>query len=194
MIITQSIICVSGWGGGESKNKREQNIPELEGVQELVGFLEVRTASVDFVDEIFNADDVGLAQNLGDDVVVGQRDTLLVDFAMAALVDKVGDGLEGGGTISDVGLDATEHSHGSVVDTEEDTVVELAKTQELEDLLGLGSHSHDTSDTDDKEDLSFGFDVEVTGVLGLTLHADSGTFGISGGKVEKKMLAIWHGC
>ena len=45
--------------------------PELEGPQEVVGFLEVGTASVDFVDQILNADDAVLAESLLDDLVVG---------------------------------------------------------------------------------------------------------------------------
>jgi hypothetical protein len=66
-----------------------------------------------------------------------------------------------------------------VVDTEKDTVVELTKTEELENFLSFGVHSHDTSDADDKDDLGFRFNVEVFAVLGLTLHADGGALSIS---------------
>lgn len=130
------------------------------------------------MDEIFHADDVLVTKSFADDVVVGQSDSLLVDFTKTTFVDEFGGGLESRSAVSDVGLDATEHGHGSVVDFEEDTVVKLTETEKLEDFLGLGVHSHDTSDADNKDDLGGGCNVEVTVVLGLTLHADGGTLGV----------------
>ena len=46
------------------------------------------------VDEVLNADDVVLAEHLLDDGVVGERDALLVDLAVAALVDQLSDRFE----------------------------------------------------------------------------------------------------
>ena len=51
---------------------------ELEWPQEVVGFLEVGTNSGDLVDQILHWDDSVLAQNLFDDCVVGDGDSLLV--------------------------------------------------------------------------------------------------------------------
>lgn len=155
-----------------------ERVAEFEGPQEVVGFFEGRTASVDFMNEIFNADDVVFAQSIGDDVVVGQSNSLLVDLTVTTFVDQVGDGLERRGTVSDVRFNTTKHSHGGVVDSEEDTVVELTETKKLKNFLGLGVHSHDTSDADNKDNLGFGFNVEVAVVLGLTFHADGSAFGI----------------
>ena len=58
---------------------------ELEWPQEVVGFLEVGTDSIDLVDQVFNANDSGLAQNLFDDGVAGEWDSLLVDLTISSL-------------------------------------------------------------------------------------------------------------
>ena len=58
--------------------------------------LEVGANSDDLVDEILNGEDVVLAESFLDDSVVGKGNTLLVDLAVTALVDKFADGLEVG--------------------------------------------------------------------------------------------------
>ena len=123
------------------------------------------------MNEVFNADDVLGSEGVRNDVVVGQGDALLVNLTVTTFVDEVRDGLEGGLTVGDVGLDATEHGHGGVVDFEKDSVVKLTQAQKTHDAPGLGVHAHDTADTDDKEDLGFRRNVEVAGVLSLALHA-----------------------
>ena len=52
-----------------------------------------------------HADDAELAEDLLDDGVVGERDALLVDLAVTALVDDVADGLERRVTVGHVRLD-----------------------------------------------------------------------------------------
>ena len=44
--------------------------------------------------EIFDGEDVVLAESLLDDGVVRERDTLLVNLAVAALVNELTDGLQ----------------------------------------------------------------------------------------------------
>lgn len=56
--------------------------------------LEVRASSEDFVDEVLHGDDVVCLERGLDNAVVGERDTLLVDLAVAALVNKLPDGLQ----------------------------------------------------------------------------------------------------
>lgn len=51
----------------------------------------MRADGVDLVDEVLNTDDTVLAENLLDELVVGQRDALLVDFEVSALVDELAD-------------------------------------------------------------------------------------------------------
>ena len=71
-------------------------VGELERPEEVVGLLEVRASGEDLVDEIFDGEDVVLAEGLLDDLVVGKGDALLVDLSVAALVDKLTDGLQVG--------------------------------------------------------------------------------------------------
>lgn len=120
-------------------------VGELEGPQEVGGLLEVGADGVDLVDEILNADNAVLAEVLLDDLVVGEGETLAVDLAVTALVDKLTDGLEVGVTVGDVGVDDGEHLSGSLVQADKDTVVDLEKTQQLQDLAGLGSDLVDTA-------------------------------------------------
>ena len=68
---------------------------QFERPQEVVGFLEVVSAAIDFVDQILNAFDVVLAQVLLNHVVVGDGDSLLVDLTIAPLVNQLFDGLSG---------------------------------------------------------------------------------------------------
>ena len=73
---------------------------ELEWPQEVVGSLEVGSASDDFVNEALNAGDStgdvsGLvfgAKGVGDDAVVSEWDSASVDLSIASLVDELADG------------------------------------------------------------------------------------------------------
>ena len=56
--------------------------------------LEVGASSDDLVHEIFNREDIILGEGLLNHSVVGQRNTLLVNLAVATLVDEFSDGLE----------------------------------------------------------------------------------------------------
>ena len=58
--------------------------------------LEVGANSEDLVHEILNREDVVLAESLFNNLVVGEGNTLLVDLAVAALVDQLANGLQVG--------------------------------------------------------------------------------------------------
>ena len=58
--------------------------------------LEVGASSEDLVNEILDGEDVMLAKRGLNDLVVGEGNALLVDLAVAALVDQLADGLEVG--------------------------------------------------------------------------------------------------
>jgi len=51
------------------------------------------TAGVDFVDQVFNADDTVLVEFTLDDAVVSEGDSLSVDFTETSLVKEVRNGL-----------------------------------------------------------------------------------------------------
>jgi len=113
-----------------------------------------------------------MTKGLLNDSIVRERDTLLVDLSVSTLVDEFTDGLQVGGTVSDVGLDQLKHLSSGVGETKEDTVVDLEKTEQLEDLAGLGSDVVDTLDTDNEDKLGLGGNVEVTVGLGLATETD----------------------
>lgn len=120
-------------------------VAELEGPEEVGGLLEVGADSEDLVDEILHADDAVLAEGLLDNGVVSDGDALLVDLSVSALVDELTDGLEVGVAVGDPGLDDLEHLSGGLGDLDEDAVVDLEETEELEDLAGLGGNLVDTA-------------------------------------------------
>jgi hypothetical protein len=121
-------------------------VRELEGPEEVVGLLEVGANGVDLVDQILHADNAVLAKVLLNDLVVGERDTLLVDLSVTTLVDELTDALEVGVTVSDVGVDDGQHLLGSLGEADEGTVVDLDQTEKLQDLAGLRSNLVDTAD------------------------------------------------
>ena len=119
-------------------------VGELEGPEEVVGLLEVGADGVDLVDQVFHADNAILAEVLLNELVVGKGNALLVDLSVATLVDELTDGLEVGVTVGDEGVDNGQHLLGGLGETDEDTVVDLEQTEELQDLAGLGSDLVDT--------------------------------------------------
>jgi len=68
---------------------------QLKWPKEVVGLLEVRTTSNNLMNEILNAQDIMLTKRVLDDLVVGQRNALLVDSSETTLVDQVADGFVG---------------------------------------------------------------------------------------------------
>ena len=119
-------------------------VGELEGPEEVVGLLEVGANGVDLVNQVFHADNAVLAEVLLNDLVVGKSNALLVDLSVATLVDELTDSLEVGVTVGDVGVDNSQHLLGGLGETDEDTVVDLEQTEELQDLAGLRSDLVDT--------------------------------------------------
>ena len=156
----------------ELLNEATSGASELEGPEEARGLSEVRSRGENLVDDILNADEAIFAERSLDDAVVSDGNALLVDVGETALVDELADGLEGGVAESDVGLDNAEHLKNGLGQTDEDTIVELAQAQELQDLAGLGAHVVDTADTDHESDLSLGLHEERTGVLSITTSLD----------------------
>jgi hypothetical protein len=65
---------------------------ELEGPEEGGDLLEVGAGGGELVDDVLDRDDAVLAERLFDNLVVGERDALLVDLAISALEDELADG------------------------------------------------------------------------------------------------------
>jgi len=127
---------------------------------------------VDLVDEILHADDAVLTEVLLNDGVVGQRDPLPVDLTVTTLVHKLPDGLEVGVTVGHKRLNDLQHLNGGLAQTNEDTIVDLEKTEQLEGLALLGVNLVDTLDPDNKGKLGLAGDVEVALLLGGPVKSD----------------------
>ena len=119
-------------------------IAQLERPQEVARLLEIRPHSIEFMNQILHAHDTVFAQVILDDLVIGQGDTLLVDLAVTTLVDEFTDGLEAWVAVGDVGFDDLEHFRRGFGQADEDAVVDLEETEELEGFAGFGCHFGDT--------------------------------------------------
>ena len=159
--------------GGESSLR----VGKLEWPQEVVGLLEVRSDSVDLVDEVGGALDTDISESLSDNSIGSDRDALLVDLSESTLVDKLLDGGTRWVSVGDVRFDQSKHTDGGLVQSDEGSVVELTKAEELHDLLGLGGNSDNTADSDNQSDLRLGRDEEASVGLGLAAVGDGGLLG-----------------
>ena len=110
---------------------------EFEGPQEIVSFLEFRTASDNFVDQVFNTDDSVLSKGFLNNFVIGKRNSASVDLSIASLVDKLPNGLACGVTISNIRFNLSDHVNGSFIEFNKSTIMELSQSEELQNLLAL---------------------------------------------------------
>ena len=147
-------------------------VGQLERPEEVASLFEVGADGVDLVNQILHTDDAVLAEVLLNDGVVGEGNALLVDLSVTALVDKLLDGLQVGVTVGDPGLDDLEHLGGGLGDTDEDTVVDLEKTEELESLALLGVDLVDTLDASNEDELGLGGDIVAALGLGDASETD----------------------
>lgn len=135
---------------------------ELEGPQEVGALLEVRADGVDLVDQIFDANDTLGAERLLDNLVVRERNALLVHLTVATLVDELSNALQVRVTEHDVRFHLAELVKRRLVRLHEDTVVDLAQTQELKNLLRLRVDVVKTAEAHHEDELILGFDIETT--------------------------------
>jgi len=147
-------------------------VRQLEWPQEVAGLLEVGADGVDLVDQILHAHHAVLAKVVLDELVVGEWDALLVDLAVAALIDELANGLEVGVAEGDVRVDDGEHLRRGFRKADEDTVVDLEETEELEDLARLRSDFVDTLDTDNEDQFGLSRNIERTFLLAQAGQAD----------------------
>jgi hypothetical protein len=129
----------------------------------------MRSAGVNFIDQIFNADDSEFSEGSLDDLIGSKRDSLLVDLSVSSLVDHFRDGGSSGESESDKRLDLLDHVEGGSVDSDKGGVVDLSKSEQLEDLFDLRSQMVDTSDSDDKDGLGFSGNEERSAGSGGSL-------------------------
>lgn len=113
-------------------------------------------ALFNLVDDIFHADDFfPLEDGLNHGVI--QPLSAATNFPVPTLGDQLPDGCGIGEAPSDPRGGNAEHVHCRFVQTDEDTIEDLAQTKELQNLLGLGGHVVNTANTDNKGNFWFGF-------------------------------------
>jgi hypothetical protein len=122
-------------------------VAELEWPQEVGSLLEVGPNSEDLVDQILNADNAILAEAAFNESIVGESNALLVNLSISTLVDELADGLKVGVSVGNPWLDDLQHLKCGLGHANEDTVVDLEKTKELENLSGLWCNLVDTVTT-----------------------------------------------
>lgn len=154
-------------------------VRQLEWPQEVVGLLEVRTNSVDLVDQVLNGDDTVLTQSSLDDLVVRQGNSLRTNLTVTSLVDQLSDGSQVRVTVSNVWLSQLKQLRGSLGNLDKDTSVNLGQSQQLQDLSWLRWDLHNTLDSDNENQLLLSLNEEGVVGLGLSLGVNDSTLSIS---------------
>lgn len=86
---------------------------------------------------------------------------MFVDLAISSFVDQLSDALQVRIAVCDVWVDDSEHFLSSLGQTDEDTIVDLKKSEKLEDLPWLGCDFVDTLDSNDENEFGLLINVEV---------------------------------
>ena len=94
-------------------------------------------------------------------------------------VDEFANGLLVGVTVGNERLDDLQHLQGGLGELNEDTVVDLQQTEQLQCLALLGINLVDTLDADDESKLVLLGHVELVLLLGLALQTDLLAVGIA---------------
>ena len=120
-------------------------VAELEWPKEVARLLEIGADSDDFVDQILHTDDAVLAKIVFDQLVVGERDALLVNLAISAFVDELSHSLERRIAVGDPRLHDLEHFSGCLCEAHKHAIVDLEQTEKLEDFARLWCNLVDTA-------------------------------------------------
>jgi len=107
-----------------------------------------------------------------DDSVIRKRDSLLVNLSVSSLKNELADSISGWISESDVRLDSAEEISRSFIDADEDTVMNLSESQNSKDSDDLGVQFVDTSDSYDEGKAGLGWDVNLSGDLGVSTSSN----------------------
>lgn len=162
-----------------SSSETTVRVRQLEWPQEVVNLLEVRTNSVDFVDQVFNRQDTVLTQRSFNDRVVRQSNSLLVDLTETSLVNQLSDGRQRWVTVGNVRFSQLDQFFSSLGQSDKNTGVDLSQSQQLHNLSWLWWDLHDTLDSDNEDQLRLSINVVGASSLGFSLGFNDRSFGIS---------------
>lgn len=154
-------------------------VGKLEWPEEVGDGLEVWTRREDLVHDVFNANYTLGTESSLDDSVIGQWGSGLVHFAVSSLVNHLSDSLKGWISVCDVWFDHSDHVHCGLVNLNEDCVVDLEQSEELQNLSHFWCHCVNTLDTDDKCHLWHLLDIEGASGSCLSLETDGVPLGLS---------------
>ena len=128
--------------------------------------------------------------------ILADRNALLVKLAKTTLVNQLLNGGTSWETVGYIRLNQSEHAHSGLVQSNEYSVVDLAKTEELHNLLGLGRNTNYTTNTNNESKLRLGRDVEAAIGLGCSAALDRLLLGglvfclVFGGVLEVEGLVL----
>ena len=104
---------------------------EFERPEEVVCFLEFRSTSRDFVNELFNVVNAVFTKFLSNNSVIRKRKSVSVNLTISTFIDQTRDSVTSGITESDMGFNPSDHVPSGFVKFNEDTIMELSKSEEL---------------------------------------------------------------
>lgn len=130
------------------------------------------------MNKILNAIDSVLSKLSCNDAIISKWKSASVDLTVSSLVNKLGDGSSGWEAVRDEWLNHFDHIPGGFVKLDENTIVQLSQSKEVQDLLWLWCKLIDTSDSDNESNFWLTFNIEGPGCFGLPLGLDQGLIGI----------------
>jgi len=149
-------------------------IAELEVPQESVYSLEGWSYGENLVNDIFETDDslVLATQVTSDGLICYQGDTTSIDFEKTSLVDESANGFKVRVSPGDVGLGNAKHIQSSLVQFDKCGIVDLAKSEQLENFPWFWGNSIDTTNSYDKGQLRLRWNIEVVMLAGHAMILD----------------------
>ena len=145
---------------------------QLERPKEVGSELEARSDSEQFVNQILRTNYVVLLELRLDDFVASNWDSLTVNFRISPLVNQLSNRLKVRVAPSDVGFANTQHVDGGLIKSYEYPIVNLAKSEQLEDLSYFRRNSVNTSNAHNESQLGFSGNVVISAVSGLSGETD----------------------
>ena len=118
---------------------------KLEWPQEVVGFLEFWSTGDNFMNKILNTGDSDFTEFTFNDAVVGEWKSSSLDFTAASFIDEFADSLSGWITVGNEWLNHLDHVPCGLVEFDENGVVQLSQSEELQDFLWLWCKLSDTT-------------------------------------------------
>lgn len=130
------------------------------------------------MNKILNAIESVLSELSFNNAVIGKWESASVDLTVSSLVNKLGDGSSGWEAVRDEWLNHFDHIPGGFVKLDENTIVQLSQSKEVQDLLWLWCKLIDTFDSDNESNFWLTFDIERPGGFGLSPGCDESVIGV----------------